>query len=262
MEKRPVIYLLLGGSGDLSSRFLIPSLYQLWKKEILPKSFLIVGAGLILWSNNQYRQKILEQMIERGFVKPDDWDEFAEHLEWHYLNLDENDLPGYLRLKQRLVSFDDLYGDSLWIYYCAIPPKFFSPVLEFLGKAQMLEKIGKQVIALEKPIATDPISAQKLIDTINQYCKPEQVVCVEHFALKPMAKAMKKFLETDSILDSFQPQSLKAIDVVAYETITVPPERTAFYNACPATLDMHSHLLIPMTAQVVLGLEQRSRFIS
>jgi|SanBayMetagenome_1026888.scaffolds.fasta_scaffold06760_2 glucose-6-phosphate 1-dehydrogenase len=256
----PVIYILLGGSGDLSSRHLLPSLYGLWKAGKLPPKFLIIGSGLILWSNEQYREKILEQMIARGFVKPNDWHEFSEHLEWHYLNLDENDPIGYLELKRRLIQFDDQCGgNAKWIYYCAITPKYFAPVIESLAQAQMLVNKSKQIIALEKPFAANSSSAQELYEAINKYCQPEQVVCIEHYALKPMAQALPQFVELDPIMDSFQPDNLKQVEVIANESIGVNDQRLAFYESCPATLDMHSHLLIPMLSQFIVSLQSRYR---
>lgn len=253
-----VIYVLLGGSGDLSSRHLLPSLYRLWKAGKRPPNFLIMGVGLILWSNEQYREKILEQMIERGFVKPDDWDDFAKHLKWQYLNLDENALPGYLELKQRLIDFDKEKGSAKWIFYCAIPSQVFVPVLKYLGLAGMLEDHNKQIVALEKPIAKDLESANELQETIAKTCQPQQVVCVEHFGLKPMAQAMPKFIQTHPVVDDkFKLEHIKAIEVVAAESIGVPEQRIGFYDRCPCVSDMSSHLLIPMLSQLVVSLENR-----
>lgn len=255
----PVIYILLGGSGDLASRHLVPSLYRLWKAGKLPPNFLIIGAGLILWSNEQYREKLLEQMIALGFVKPNDWDEFSKHLEWHYLNLDENDLVGYLELKRKLIQFDERYGNAKWIYYCAISPKYFANVVEFLALAQMLDDKSKQIIALEKPFAVNSSSAQELSEKKSKYCQPDQVVCIEHYAQKLMAQAMPEFVGTHPVMDLFKPENLKKVEVIANESIGVNDQRLAFYESCPATLDMHSHLLIPMLSQFIVSLENRYR---
>ncbi|WP_026788160.1 hypothetical protein [Planktothrix rubescens] len=254
-----VVYILFGGCGDLSSRYLVPSLYSLWKAGKLPRNFRVIGVGLILWSNEDYREKILQQMIDRGFVKPDDWDEFAQHLEWHYLNIDENDLPGYLELKQRLVEFDLKYGFSKWIFYCAIPSDCFAIVIDFIFLAGMLNEPKKSTIALEKPISKSIEGSRKLQETIVKHCHPGQVVCVEHFALKPMAKAMPEFIETHPVMDNFKPEDIAAIDVIAAESIGVPTSRLNFYDNCPAMLDLHSHLLIPMLAQFCASLENRYR---
>jgi glucose-6-phosphate 1-dehydrogenase len=223
----------------------------------LPQHFLIMGVGLNLWSNKEYREKILFQMLERGFVEPDDWGEFATHLEWHYLNIDENDLTGYQELKERLVQFDGLYGNSKWIYYCSIPPQFFYSVIEYLYQAKMLEHPEKQVVALEKPFAKSQKEAEKLWAVIQELCHPQQVVCVEHFNFKPMSIFMKDFIENNSVIDFFEPQHLQSIEILASESIGVPVDRVGFFDACPALMDMHSHLLIPMLSQFVSAISNR-----
>jgi len=254
-----VVYILFGGSGDLSSRYLIPSIYTLWKAGKLPRNFRVIGVGLILWSNEDYREKILQQMIDRGFVKPDDWDEFAKHLEWHYLNIDENDLPGYLELKRRLVEFDLKYGFSKWIFYCALPCDCFAPVIDFLFLAGMLDDPKKSTIAIEKPISKSIEGSRKLKETIAKLRHPGQVLCVEHFALKQMAKSMPEFIETHPVMDNFKPEDITAIEVVAGESVGVPEDRVKFFNNYAAMLDMHSHLLIPMLAGFCASLENRHR---
>lgn len=255
-----VVYVIFGGSGDLSSRYLLPSLYRLWKAGKLPRNFLIIGAGLIPCSNEEYREKILQQTIDRGFVKPDDWDEFAKHLEWHYLNIDENDLPGYLELKRRLVEFDIKNGvSSKWIFFGSLPCECFPSLVEYLSLAGMLDDAKKSTIALEKPISKSIENGRKLQATIVKYCHPGQVVCVEHFGLKPMAQAMPEFIETHPVMDNFQPENIKAIEVIAAESIGVPSDRVKFFDNCPAMLDMHSHLLVPMLAEVCASLENRYR---
>jgi glucose-6-phosphate 1-dehydrogenase len=232
----------------------------LWKAGKLPRNFLIIGAGLILWSNEEYREKILQQMIDRGFVKPDDWDEFAKHSEWHYLNIDENDLPGYFELKRRLVEFDIKNGvSSKWIFFGALPCECFPSLVEYLSLAGMLDDPKKSTVALEKPIAKSIENGRKLEATIVKHCHPGQVVCVEHFGLKPMAQAMPEFIETHPVMNNFQPENITAIEVIAAESIGVPSDRVKFFDNCSAMLDMHNHLLVPMLAEFCASLENRYR---
>lgn len=255
-NQRPVIFVILGGSGDLTSRHLMPSLYRMWKAEKLPKHFRIIGAGLSMWGDEKYRSVILQQMVDRGFQTPDDWDKFASHLYWHYMNLDdEESLPDYLQLKQKMIAFDQEFGDAKWIFYSAIPPQYFARVVEYLAEAEMLTHQEKQVIGLEKPIGKSLESARHLVDVIDNYCQSNQVVCVEHFAIKPMAKSMGEFIRSQSsIMDNFQPHNLTTIEVMALESIGVPEDRQSFYDACPALPDMYNHVVVPMLSELVVNL--------
>lgn len=252
----PVIYVLLGGSGDLTSRHLMPSLYSLWKSGKLPQYFLIIGAGLSMWDDEKYRSVILQQMVDRGFQIPDDWDEFASHLCWQYMNLDEpNSLPDYKQLKAKMEAFDSEFGDAKWVFYSAIHPQYFASVVEYLAEAKMLSNPYKQVIAIEKPIGKSLASARHLVDVIEKYCHPTQVVCVEHFALKPMAQSMGEFIRNQPrIMDKFQPHTISSIEVMALESIGVAEERQKFYDSCAALPDMYNHLIVAMLSELVVNL--------
>ena len=254
--QHPAIFVIFGGSGDLTSRHLMLSLYRLWKAGKLPKYFRIIGAGLSMWNDEHYRSIILQQMVDRGFQTPDDWDEFASHLRWQYMNLDdEYSLPDYMQLKEKMEAFDQEFGDAKWVFYSAIPPQYFARVVEYLAEAEMLTHPQKQVIGIEKPLGKDIASARHLVEVIKQNCHPQQVVCVEHFALKPMAKSMGEFICNNSpIMDKFHPHNIDKIEIMAHESIDVPENRTGFYDGCSAVLDMHSHLLIPMLSEFVVNI--------
>jgi glucose-6-phosphate 1-dehydrogenase len=256
-NQRPANFVIFGGSGDLTSRHLMPSLYRMWKAGKLPQHFRIIGAGLSMWNDEHYRTLILQQMVDRGFPIPDDWAEFASHLQWQYMNLDdEESLPDYKQLKSKMVAFDSDLGDSKWVYYLALPPACFAPVIKYLAGADMLENPDKQVVAIEKPIGKSLESARHLVDLIENYCQPNQVVCVEHFALKPMTQSMVQFIRNkSSSINKFQPYNISNIEVIALENIGVPEARQYFYDACSALPDMYNHLIVPMLSELVVNLD-------
>jgi len=258
-NQRPANFVIFGGSGDLTSRHLMTSLYRMWKAGKLPQHFRIIGAGLSMWNDLHYRTLILQQMVDRGFQVTSDWDEFVSHLRWQYMNLDdEESLPDYLQLKQKMEAFDLEFGNAKWVFYSAIPPQFFARVVEYLAEAEMLTHPEKQVIAIEKPLGKDVASARHLIEVIKKHCHPQQVVCVEHFALKPMAKSMGEFIRNNSpVMDKFRPRNIAKIEVMAHESIGVPQNRINFYDSCSTVLDMHSHLLIPMLSELVVNVNNR-----
>ena len=93
---------LFGGTGDLSKRMLLPSLYNLKKDGRLPEDFVILAFGLPKMSDEQFRnfaRKSLETFSRESF-KTSIWEEFSPHL--FHISSDFNSDEGYINLYNRI----------------------------------------------------------------------------------------------------------------------------------------------------------------
>ena len=101
--------IIFGASGDLTKRKLMPALYSLYREKRLTGEFSILGIGRTVYSDDNYRSYILEELQQ--FVKSEEQDtalmaSFVSHL--YYLPMDPAKEEGYPQLRQRLV---DLTGE-------------------------------------------------------------------------------------------------------------------------------------------------------
>ena len=62
IQKQPTIFFIFGGTGDLTSRKLIPALFNLYLDGWMPEKFAVVGMGRTLYSNEQFRGLLLEDI--------------------------------------------------------------------------------------------------------------------------------------------------------------------------------------------------------
>src|ERR1043165_9273077 len=86
----PTILFIFGGSGDLTSRKLIPALYNLFLDDYLPEEFAVIGAGRTDFSDDKYRDSLLEaakQFSRRKEELNDRWKKFASNIFYHNLDL-------------------------------------------------------------------------------------------------------------------------------------------------------------------------------
>src|SRR5712671_983703 len=87
----PTILFIFGGSGDLTSRKLIPALYNLYLDNYMPEKFIIIGVGRTSFSSDdEYRNKLLEgvqQFSRRKDELNTRWPGFAANLFYHELDL-------------------------------------------------------------------------------------------------------------------------------------------------------------------------------
>ena len=68
--KRPesLIIIIFGASGDLAHRQLLPSLYALEQKKLLPEKFAIVGFDKVNWNDESYREEMHEKICRKNLL--------------------------------------------------------------------------------------------------------------------------------------------------------------------------------------------------
>src|SRR5919108_2257011 len=78
----PCALTIFGASGDLTQRKLIPALYALAVRNLLPPSFGVVGVARTQMSDDEFREKMRQAIVDhaRDEFRQDVWDELAEGL--------------------------------------------------------------------------------------------------------------------------------------------------------------------------------------
>ena len=125
---RPAAMVIFGVSGDLTSRKLMPALYDLAVGQPLPEGFSVVGVSHRDWSDEEFREKMREAVTAnaRTPVTEDAWQGFAKGLS--YVRGDFADPETYGRLGQRLCEIDAERGTKgNRIFYLATSPTFSCP---------------------------------------------------------------------------------------------------------------------------------------
>ena len=87
---KPTIFVIFGGTGDLNSRKLAPALYNLYLDNWLPQNFSIIGTGRTKYSEDEYRNNMLEdinQFSRSGDADPAKWQDFASHIHYQVSDL-------------------------------------------------------------------------------------------------------------------------------------------------------------------------------
>src|SRR5512138_2699038 len=116
----PVSIVIFGASGDLTERKLVPSLFNLCRKDRLPEQFHIVGYGNTEFTDEQFREHLkkgLKQFASFEYTE-EEWNSFAPHLV--YLQGRYTDLADFKKLKDFLKNGEGSSGNR--VYYMATPP--------------------------------------------------------------------------------------------------------------------------------------------
>jgi glucose-6-phosphate 1-dehydrogenase len=240
----PCVMVIFGASGDLTSRSLLPSLFELAQKGLLPEGFAVLGFARRDWSDEQFRQTMLESVKDQCDFDPECWEELAPRL--HYLAGDFTAEDDYHTLGERLEEIRrgaDL-PDNVF-FHLATPPSFFGTIAEKLDAVGLSRgESGWRRLVIEKPFGEDRASARKLQRELQAVFAEDQIYRIDHFLGKETVQNMLVFRFANP---SFEPiWNHRFIDHVQ---ITVAEElgigtRGAFYEKTGVVRDMiQNHLL-------------------
>ncbi len=247
-------FIILGISGDLARRYLIPAIYRLVKSGRL-KKFVIVGAAL----HEQTIQEIFESA--RPFIKDIDekiWEECCA--EGAYVSLDFNDAQKFDQLAQVTNDIEnkyDLSGNRL--VYCATAANFFAPITRNLANAGIIKKglDGKDGmvwnrVVYEKPFGLSLTSAQEINHEISQYLDESQIYRIDHYLAKELVSNIALIRFTNRIFEPlWNHENIDCIQIILTETLGVG-NRGEYYDKFGALQDVVQNHALQLLALVAM----------
>src|SRR6478736_8787261 len=127
IKSHPTIFFIFGGTGDLTSRKLVPALFNLFLDGWMPKHLAIVAMGRTAFTDEQFREELLKdinQFSRRGKADQAKWDVFSKSV--YFQVSDINNTATYEEQAARIAKFTQDAGEAPnVIYYLAVAPRFF-----------------------------------------------------------------------------------------------------------------------------------------
>jgi len=235
---------LLGASGDLTSRLLMPAVAQLAEAERLPPGFTIVGSANTDWSTEDFRQHIADALERHANVAPATRDAVVKMLTFQ---------PGDVT---RPGDLSKLVGDDRpdTLVYLALPQAVFEPVLTALAAAKLRVS---DAVAMEKPFGTDLASARHLNEILRLELPGPTMFRIDHFLSNELVRRIVtlRFLNRvfEPILNAVH---VERVDISWLESLTLEG-RASYYDGAGALKDMvQNHL---MEAMALVLMEQPAR---
>ncbi|HEX6386919.1 MAG TPA: glucose-6-phosphate dehydrogenase [Anaerolineae bacterium] len=249
----PTTIVIFGATGDLTERKLIPALYNSYCKQRLPQEFYIVGYARRPWSDDKFRQHLYEGMAEFGpgedIFDPDEWESFARRLRYVQGDLEtEEDFENLRRFLSELEG-----GPANRLYYLAIAPRFFVPVIENLGAADMVrEAEGWRRIVIEKPFGHDLESAQELNEAVHAVFDEHQIYRIDHYLGKETAQNIHYFRFANTIFEPVWTRNyVDNVQITVMENVDVG-HRAGYYDQAGVVRDMFQNHLLQLLSLVAM----------
>ena len=213
---------IFGATGDLCKKKLIPALYKLWQKRLLPDNFLITGCsrrdpGVTVWKES------LGEYPE----------EFLHHLDYVSVDLDNVDTLSHLP--------DYLHDNT---YFLSVPPERYENAIVNLKSAGKLEDPERSRVVVEKPFGYDFKSADHLQSVVERYLREKQVYRIDHYLGKDTVNNILATRFSNILLEPlWNRQYIDEIQIFASETIGCEG-RSQYYETAGAVRDMlQNHIL-------------------
>jgi glucose-6-phosphate 1-dehydrogenase len=246
----PFCLVIFGASGDLAQRKILPSLYRLYRDELLPDTFFILGAARKAMDNVSFRQVVRDALAAAfpGQFNGALWEEFAERL--YYLRLEYDRADSYGALRER-IGFLEKAHKTLQnrIFYLSVPPEVYEPVIYNLGSSGLSrEEKGYAHIAIEKPVGWDLESAKRLNEALGRSFVENQIYRMDHYLAKETVQNIIMFRFANSIFEPMWSRSyIDHVQITVSETVGVG-QRAGYYEKAGVLRDMFQNHLLQLLA--------------
>lgn len=253
---QPAIIVIFGITGDLSKRYLMPSLYRLFRDNLVNEKTEIVGISR--------RDVYLDDLFNTVEMCVNEVDKVCDpvvmarmHSRTRIHQLDMDDAGAYAGLLELLNDIEAQNGLCMnRLYYLSIPPTAYQNVVKHMGQAGLNGSCphGEAMTRLlvEKPFGNNLASAKQLIAQTAEAFGEEQIFRIDHYLAKETAQNISTFRFENPMFEAiWSKQHIESIDIVASEAIGIEG-RAQFYEQQGALRDFIQNHLLQLLAIVTM----------
>ncbi|MFZ3593873.1 glucose-6-phosphate dehydrogenase [Streptomyces sp. BH104] len=238
---------IFGVTGDLSRKKLMPAVYDLANRGLLPPGFSLIGFARREWQDEDFAQEVHDAVKQhaRTPFREEVWQQLIQGMRFVQGNFDDDD--AFEQLKATINDLDKSQGTGgNFAFYLSVPPKFFPQVVQQLKKHGLADGSNDswRRAVIEKPFGHDLASAKELNAIVHEVFDPDQVFRIDHYLGKETVQNILALRFANQMFEPIWNRSyVDHVQITMAEDIGIGG-RAGYYDGIGAARDViQNHLL-------------------
>ncbi len=243
----PSALIIFGVTGDLARKKLMPAVYDLANRGLLPPGFALVGFARRDWVDQDFAQVVHDAVAQYARTPFDEnvWKQLAEGIRFVQGEFDDD--KAFAELKKTLEELDETRGTmGNHAFYLSIPPKSFPQVTEQLRRSGLADEVAGawRRVVIEKPFGSDLTTARELNDVVESVFPPDCVFRIDHYLGKETVQNILALRFANQLYEPiWNANYVDHVQITMAEDIGVGG-RAGYYDGIGAARDViQNHLL-------------------
>ncbi|QVQ55173.1 glucose-6-phosphate dehydrogenase [Spiractinospora alimapuensis] len=251
----PCVLVMFGVTGDLARGKLLPAIYDLASRGLLPPGFGLVGFARRDWEDQDFAA-VAHDAVRRHARTPfreDVWAQLSEGIRFVSGELDDDEAFDQLAATVRDLDAKRGTGGN-YAFYLSLPPALFPTVIGQIKRSGLAESSGDawRRVVVEKPFGHDLQSARELNAKVDEVFPPESVFRIDHYLGKETVQNIMALRFANTLFEPIWNRGyVDHVQITMAEDIGVGG-RAGYYDGIGAARDVLQNHLLQLLALVAM----------
>jgi glucose-6-phosphate 1-dehydrogenase len=252
----PCALVVFGVTGDLARKKLLPAIYDLANRGLLPADFVLLGFARRDWGDGDFEELAKKAAKEHARTdwKEDVWDRLSGDIMFVPGSFDDDEAFDTLKTTlDDLCQSHGIKGNAA--FYLSIPPAMFPTVLEQMERTKLADNAeagGWRRVVVEKPFGHDLESALELNRLVDDVFTPPDVFRIDHYLGKETVQNLMALRFANQLFEPvFNANFVDSVQITMAEDVGIAG-RATFYDATGAARDVLQNHLLQLLALVAM----------